>query len=266
LLTVTEAALAHLTLPELLDELLARIRELLYADTVAVLMLDDSGEQLVARGAKGLEEEVERGVTIPVGRGFAGRIAAERRPVIIDDVDHADILNPLLREKGIKSLLGVPLMVEGRVTGVMHVGSLTPRDFTQDDVELLQAAADRAALAIEHGQLYEAERHAREMAERRADAEALRRTLARQGLATRELEALIARMRALESQRVYDDPEEAARLQAAVADGLKAFEFALRRRVEGDRGEPLRLGTSDEVPAAFRALVEEYYRSLARGR
>src|SRR3712207_7368659 len=55
---------------------------------------------------------------IPVGRGFAGRIASERGPIVIDDVDHADILNPILREKGIRSLLGVPLMVEDRVIGV----------------------------------------------------------------------------------------------------------------------------------------------------
>ena len=77
---------------------------------------------LRARAAKGIEEEVEQGVRIPVGQGFAGRIAAERRAIMIADVDHADILNPILREKGIRSLLGVPLLVEGRVLGVLHVG------------------------------------------------------------------------------------------------------------------------------------------------
>ena len=62
---------------------------------------------------------------IPVGRGFAGRVAAERGPVQITDVDHADILNPLLREKGLQSLLGVPLLTEERLIGVLHVGALT---------------------------------------------------------------------------------------------------------------------------------------------
>ena len=113
---------------------------------------------LHARAAKGIEEEVERGVQIPVGKGFAGRIAAERRPIVIADVDHADILNPILREKGIRSLLGVPLLAEDRVLGVLHVGSLTPRTFTTDERDLLQLAADRAAVAIEHAQLYERRR------------------------------------------------------------------------------------------------------------
>ena len=81
-----------------------------------------AGEELVARAAVGIEEEVEQGVRIPVGRGFAGRVAAGRAPVILDDVDHADVLNPILREKGIKSLLGVPLLVRDEVIGVLHVG------------------------------------------------------------------------------------------------------------------------------------------------
>ncbi len=81
-------------------------------------------------------------------RGSPGRIAATRRPVQIENIDLAEIINPILRQKGLRSLLGVPLLVEGGVIGVMHVGTLTPRDFTEDDVELLQSAGDRAALAI----------------------------------------------------------------------------------------------------------------------
>jgi serine phosphatase RsbU (regulator of sigma subunit)/anti-sigma regulatory factor (Ser/Thr protein kinase) len=147
---VTDASLAYLPLDELLNELLVRIADIIGSDTAAFLLLEDNGQMLLARAAKGIEEEVEQGVRIPVGRGFAGRIAAERRAIFIPDVDHADILNPILRERGIRSLLGVPLLVEGRVIGVMHVGTLTPREFTEADRELLQLAADRAAMAIDH--------------------------------------------------------------------------------------------------------------------
>jgi GAF domain-containing protein/anti-sigma regulatory factor (Ser/Thr protein kinase) len=155
---VTDAALTHLSLDELLNELLHRMTEVLGSDTAAFLLLNDEGDELVARAAKGIEEEVEQGVRIPVGRGFAGRIAADRRPIFIEDVDHADIFNPLLRERGIRSLLGVPLLVEGEVLGVLHVGTLTPRVFTERDAELLQLAGDRAAMAIAHARMYERER------------------------------------------------------------------------------------------------------------
>jgi anti-sigma regulatory factor (Ser/Thr protein kinase) len=111
-----------------------------------------------ARAAKGIEEEVEQGVRIPLGRGFAGRIAAEQRPIAITDIDQADIYNPILREKGIKSLLGVPLMAEGETIGVLHVGSLTRREFDEDERSLLQFAGERAARAIERARLYEQRR------------------------------------------------------------------------------------------------------------
>jgi serine phosphatase RsbU (regulator of sigma subunit)/anti-sigma regulatory factor (Ser/Thr protein kinase) len=153
---VTDAALAYLSVEDLLQELLERIAAILSVDTVAILLLE--GEELHARAAKGIEEEVEQGVRLPLGRGFAGRIAAERRAITILDVDHADILNPILREKGIRSLLGVPLLIQGRVIGVLHVGSLTTRVFTDDDRDLLQLAGDRAALAIEQARLYEQRR------------------------------------------------------------------------------------------------------------
>jgi signal transduction histidine kinase len=162
---LTDAALAHLHLDDLLEALLLRTRELLGVDTCAVLLLDEERAELVARAAVGIEEEVAAGVRIPVGRGFAGQVAAGKQPVILDDVDHADVLNPILREKGIKSMLGVPLLVAGRVTGVMHVGTLVHHRFTAADVELLQFAADRAAIAIEHAVLYEAEHRARERIE-----------------------------------------------------------------------------------------------------
>jgi serine phosphatase RsbU (regulator of sigma subunit)/anti-sigma regulatory factor (Ser/Thr protein kinase) len=151
---LSEQSLAELPLEALLDELLTRAREILAADTVAILLLDANGKELVARAAKGLEEEVERGVRLPIGGGFAGRIAAERTPIFIADVDHADVLNPILSEKGIRSLLGVPLIVDGRAIGVLHVGTLERREFTNDDAALLQVVAVRAAPAIERARLY----------------------------------------------------------------------------------------------------------------
>jgi signal transduction histidine kinase len=159
--TLTDAALSSLQLEELLATLLDRTRAILEVDTCAVLLRDPDSDELVARAAVGLEEEVERGVRIPVGRGFAGRVAAARRPVILDDVDHADVLNPILREKGVKSLLGVPMLARGEVVGVLHVGSLTPRKFTKEEAELLGLAAERAAVGVEHARLFEAERIAR---------------------------------------------------------------------------------------------------------
>src|SRR5579875_1388496 len=150
---LSDPALSELPLAELLDELLVRVRDALGVDTAAILLYDPERDELVARAAKGIEEEVEQGVRIPLGQGFAGRIAAERVAIFIAELDRAEVVNPILRRKGIRSMLGVPLI------GVMHVGSLRPRTFDQRDLAVLQLAAARAAPAIERARLFAALEH-----------------------------------------------------------------------------------------------------------
>lgn len=159
--SITEAGLAHLHVDKLLSELLTRIRQILASDTAAILLLDMERQDLIVHAAVGLEEEAARGHRVPLGHGFAGRVAAERRAIAIDDVDDVDIVSPVLREKRICSVLGAPLIVEGQVLGVVHVGTLDPRRFSAAEADLLQMVADRAAVAIERARLYEAERSAR---------------------------------------------------------------------------------------------------------
>ena len=146
---VTDATLSHLDPDELLSELLDRVRDLMEVDTAAILLLDAHARQLVATAARGIEEEVRQGFRLSVGRGFAGRVARDRVPVVIDDVDRSDVVNPLLRKKRIRSLLGVPMLAGGDVIGVIHVGTLAPRHFTADDIRLLQLVADRATSATQ---------------------------------------------------------------------------------------------------------------------
>jgi len=164
---VTDNALAHLDVETLLDELLVRVTDLLEVDTAVVLLLDEGTNELVAVAARGIEEEVRQRVRIPVGQGFAGTIAVRVQPVVIEHVDETNVVNPILRERGICSLLGAPLVASGRVIGVLHVGTLTPRRFDSADVELLQMVADRVALATE----------ARRTNVERAAASALQRSL-----------------------------------------------------------------------------------------
>jgi serine phosphatase RsbU (regulator of sigma subunit) len=64
-------------------------------------------------------------------------------------VGHDHVLNPILLEKGIRSMVGVPLLVNGAAIGVLHVGTQADRVFTADDAGLLQLAAERAALAVQ---------------------------------------------------------------------------------------------------------------------
>ncbi|GAA0460480.1 cyclic diguanylate phosphodiesterase [Actinoplanes capillaceus] len=144
---VTDATLSRLETSDLLDELLDRVCDLLDVDTAAILLMDPHAQQLVATAAKGLEEEVRAGFRVAVGSGFAGRVAETRRPVRITDVTPDEVVNPFLLEKGVRSLLGVPVLAGRDLLGVLHIGSLTRREFGDDDVKLLELVADRAAVA-----------------------------------------------------------------------------------------------------------------------
>ncbi|HEY7325360.1 MAG TPA: GAF domain-containing SpoIIE family protein phosphatase [Streptosporangiaceae bacterium] len=145
---LTDTALSRLDAESLLTELLERTKDVLGADTAVVLLLDYAGRELIATASSGLEEEVRQGARVPLGAGFAGRVAAERKPVILDRVDESTVVNPILATRGITDLMGVPMIVGGRLLGVMHVGSLTGRRFAAEDVALLQLAAERAAAAV----------------------------------------------------------------------------------------------------------------------
>ena len=157
---ITDAALSHLELDELLPEVLDRLHTELETDSAAVLLTDVSGAALEMRAALGFER-TDRALRIPFGSGVAGRIAESVEPMVFDDLGPSDFENASLRKAGIRTILGAPLRIGQRVLGVVQVGSVERRRFSPDEVELIRLAAGRIALAVDHAHLYEAETLAR---------------------------------------------------------------------------------------------------------
>ncbi|UOX90279.1 SpoIIE family protein phosphatase [Amycolatopsis sp. FBCC-B4732] len=147
--TIIGAPAGHLVLAEVLVETLRRLCQVMGVDTATVLRYQPSARQLVAFAAAGIEEEVHQGVRVPVGSGFAGRVALERAPVILDHVDETTVVNSLLWERGLHSMLGVPMIAGSELVGVLHVGSVTPRPFGETEVATMQLLADRLAATIQ---------------------------------------------------------------------------------------------------------------------
>jgi signal transduction histidine kinase len=245
---VTDAALAHLELDELLEELLSQIRDALDADTAAILLLDEARNELVARAAVGLEEEVEQGVRIPVGEGFAGRIAAERRSMVLDEIDPAEVLNPILREKGVKSLLGVSLVFANRVQGVLHVGTLVPRTFTPEDIGLLEVVANKASIAIEHARVFAAEREARMRLERL-------QSVTDAALGYLELDELLAELLARTRELLNTDTAAVLLLDPQGNDLVARAAVGLEEEVDQSVRIPFGKGFAGRIAAECRPIV-----------
>ncbi len=112
----------------------------------------------------------------------------------------------------------------------------------------------------------DAQQFSREAQQRLADAEALRAELARTGLPTKELDNAIDNLRQLADAKSLEDTRTAKDLRAKTIEGFKDFEFDLRRTLgEGDSTRVL-LERSGDVPAAYKQNVEEYYRSIGKGK
>ncbi len=148
-----------------LDDLLRRVLEVFVsttpaADAAAIFIVD--GNELRLRAAVGLGDELESGFSLPIRGGFAGTVAASRAPLSSEDAARL-ARSALLRVRGVKALFGLPLVEEGGLLGVAHVGSLTRSAFSHADQQLFAAMAARAAAAIYRAMLREsAEQRARQ--------------------------------------------------------------------------------------------------------
>jgi signal transduction histidine kinase/GAF domain-containing protein len=164
---ILDAALGHLSTNDLIRELLVRISVVLGVDNVAILIPTDDSRQLVVHMAHGPEAETADQVHVPIAQGIAEMIAATRQELIVDDLRTVEVANPF-HKQAIRSLMGVPLVVDDRLVGVLHVGMTAPRHFTEDDLLLLRLMAYRIGPALDHVHLYEEEQRRRTEAAYRA--------------------------------------------------------------------------------------------------
>ncbi len=147
--TGDDAVSPHFVLENLLSVLLDCIRQVMNVDTITILLPANNGKQLAVCATIGLEEEIVESVRIPIGQGFAGHIAASGEQMIVDDLSKVEVVSPILRNRGIQSMIGVPLLLKKGASGVFHVGTFRQCEFTKDDVQRLQLVGDRIGSAIE---------------------------------------------------------------------------------------------------------------------
>lgn len=159
---ITDAALSRLSFEELLRELPGRIAAAIGCEAVRIFLTDETGEMLEVRGQYGTTGEAL--ARVPVGRGLAGTISATGKPRIINDITRHEVIRPAFPEH-VVSEAGVPLRSGGKVIGVLDVGAGPDRPLTEDDVEILEIAAERIATAIDRSRAYEIERAARQGSE-----------------------------------------------------------------------------------------------------
>lgn len=163
---ITDAALPHVGLQELLDQLLNRIVSVFGADQGAILLRGDEGSRLEVRASRGVSPDLGRDFYRSIADRLAGRLALSRRPVTLERNETSGALESLLASADMQSVLGLPLILDRQLLGVLYVGTRTRRPFSEDDAALLQLVGDRVALAVDRARLFEQERHIAETLQR----------------------------------------------------------------------------------------------------
>ncbi|MEU2923985.1 SpoIIE family protein phosphatase [Streptomyces sp. NPDC007251] len=141
----------------LLQRTVERARDMLDGDSAFLLLATDDETELEVRASTGLPSARQRFARVPVEAG-PGRYGSARMPAVHDDLTSVPGAVPLLSGTGMRSVVTVPLKVEGRLTGSLGVAAEAPGRYTNEEALRLQFAADRIALAVESARLGELER------------------------------------------------------------------------------------------------------------
>jgi serine phosphatase RsbU (regulator of sigma subunit) len=150
--SISETGLSTLDLRKLLDALVEQIASALDADSSCLFVLDEQAREMIAYAAHNVPGLI--GYRVKITEGFIGEVMKRRQPVCLTDAQRYPELLDRYSERA-KTLLGAPLIARGRVVGVTRVQTFEERTFAEDEIRLLQAMADRAALAIDNAELFE---------------------------------------------------------------------------------------------------------------
>ncbi|MER0483035.1 SpoIIE family protein phosphatase [Streptomyces sp. Edi2] len=141
----------------LLQRTVERARDMLDGDAAYLLLATDDETELEVRASTGLPSARQRFARVPVEAG-SGRYGSARMPAVHEDLTAVPGAVPLLSGTGMRSVVTVPLKVEGRLTGSLGVAAEGAGRYTNEEALRLQFAADRIALAVERARLTELEK------------------------------------------------------------------------------------------------------------
>jgi GAF domain-containing protein/PucR-like helix-turn-helix protein len=152
-------------LDEVLQSIVHHAHDLMGTDFTYLSLVGDDG-RLSARASEGTISAAFLAACIPATVGLGGKVLASRQPYWVRNyaaatvIDHDPGFDRLVGTEKLVALLGVPLVIRGEAVGALFAADRTERSFQADEIALLIAFADHAAVALDNARLYEASRTA----------------------------------------------------------------------------------------------------------
>lgn len=126
---------------------LSELRRLTATDFAALAWADDTEQAIRWKYASGSRNERYKRIILRLGKGIAGKVMRSGRPMVVETFSPQSGDDPreypILLAENLKSIIGVPVIIENRVKGVLLVGCRAPRKFDNDNVELVLNVAEQ---------------------------------------------------------------------------------------------------------------------------
>ena len=154
---VSETVASNRLIKDVLQLLVSMTAQMMNSKICSIMLLDEASGELRIAATQSLSEQYRRKPNLKIGQGISGRAVKDRRPIIVLDVltDRNYMYPDMAKKEGLCSLVSVPMMVREKALGVINSYTSVPHVFTGEEVKLLQAIANQAAIAIEHTTLIE---------------------------------------------------------------------------------------------------------------
>jgi signal transduction protein with GAF and PtsI domain len=154
---VSETVTSNRLIDDILQLIVTMTAQMMNSKICSIMLLDQPTGELRIVATQSLSEQYRLKPSLKIGQSISGRAVQERRPMIVPDVTRErDYMYPdMARKEGLCSLLSVPMLVRDKAVGVINSYTSVPHAFTAEEVKLMQAIANQAAIAIEHTTLLE---------------------------------------------------------------------------------------------------------------
>ncbi|OGX31906.1 MAG: histidine kinase [Omnitrophica WOR_2 bacterium RIFCSPHIGHO2_02_FULL_46_37] len=152
---IAQAITSDLYLDDILRLIVTVTAQTLGSKICSLMLLDEKKQELVIRATQSISESYNKKPPLKVGEGIAGKVVREKKPVTVYDVTEEKEYKykDIARKEGLASLLCVPLLVKNRAIGVLNLYTSKPHNFSRNEIHMLTAVANQAAMVMENTEL-----------------------------------------------------------------------------------------------------------------
>jgi signal transduction protein with GAF and PtsI domain len=154
---VSETVTSNRLIEDILNLIVTMTAQMMNSKICSIMLLDQQSGELRIMATQSLSEQYRRKPSLKLGQSISGRAVLERRPIIVPDVtrEHDYMYPEIARKEGLCSLLSIPMLIRDRAIGVINSYTSLPHAFMPEEIKVLQAIANQAAIAIENAKLLE---------------------------------------------------------------------------------------------------------------